>query len=93
MRIVSLARRIATIPKNNQVYPFTMEPAIKPEPLDCENAAREMLSSISDPLTVIKGYLQFYEKSSAQHDQAWLDEVFREIETLEVMLKNHTRHG
>lgn len=94
MRIVSLSRRIATIPKTNQVYPLTMHPAMKPEPLNCHNYdEREMLSSISDPLTVIKGYLQFFEKSSPRRDQAWLNEVFREIETIEVMLKNHTRQG
>lgn len=87
MRAESVAKKLTV-----KVYqlPETIRNA-KPAQMDCRNEdTGEVLNAISDPLTVIKGYLQFFEKSSAERDQAWLTEVFREIEHIEAILKSRT---
>ena len=51
-------------------------------------AAIEMVHQINDPLTVIKGYLQFFEKSGDNSRQDWLMIVFQELNRIETLIDN-----
>lgn len=51
-------------------------------------SAIEMVHQINDPLTVIKGYLQFFEKSTDNSRQDWLMIVFQELNRIETLIDN-----
>lgn len=47
-----------------------------------------LVNEISDPLTVIKGYLQVFEKNPVNNQQEWLPLVFQELNRVELLI-NH----
>ncbi|SFL42344.1 histidine kinase [Pelosinus propionicus] len=47
-----------------------------------------LVNEISDPLTVIKGYLQVFEKNPVNNQQEWLPLVFQELNQVELLI-NH----
>ena len=47
-----------------------------------------LVNEISDPLTVIKGYLQVFEKNTVNNQQEWLPLVFQELNRVELLI-NH----
>lgn len=47
-----------------------------------------LVNEISDPLTIIKGYLQVFEKNSVNNKQEWLTLVFQELNRMELLI-NH----
>jgi hypothetical protein len=52
-----------------------------------ENAIA-LVNEINDSLTIIKGYLQFFEISSVNNRQEWLSIVFQEIKRVELLVNN-----
>ncbi len=48
-----------------------------------------LLNEISDPLTVIKGYLQVFEKNSVNNKQEWLPLVFQELNRVELLINHY----
>lgn len=49
-------------------------------------AAIKMVNEMNDPLTIVKGYLQFFQKSAADKKQDWLLTVFQELTRMETLI-------
>ncbi len=47
-----------------------------------------LVNEISDPLTVIKGYLQVFEKNTVNNQQEWLPIVFQELNRVELLISH-----
>ncbi|MCC5465291.1 histidine kinase [Pelosinus baikalensis] len=68
-------KKQATVYKNSQVDAIAAN-------------AITLVNEISDPLTVIKGYLQVFEKNTVNNQQEWLPLVFQELNRVELLI-NH----
>ncbi len=90
MNVVSFAKKMRSINRNTMICRRykNLNPDIQPPvPVGCDDT--NIIAAISDPLTVIKGYLQLFEKTTPGNSHVWLVDVFRELDQIEQLVKNY----
>lgn len=90
MHVVTFSKKM-NVPKvaiakseNRKQTTFSKNPQVD---IIAENAIT-LVNEINDPLTIIKGYLQFFEKSTDNTRQEWLSIVFQELNRVEILINN-----
>lgn len=51
-----------------------------------QESSNGLVDEIGDSLTIIKGYLQFFEKNTTHCQPDWLEVVFNELNRVEVLI-------